>query len=308
MRIRSPGFTLLVAAAALSRGCDRPPPEPPRVETVMALNLPLETFARRMAEGVIAVERPIPEGEDPLDWMPPAEAIARVQSAALILSGGPGASPWGEAVPLPAARTIDSTANARSRFPPERQGVRHRHGGGAEHSHGASAAQAWLDLGLARLQARAVRDGLVRVRPESEATIDARWRELDAELSTLHGEFAAVLAEAPALVASHPSYDFLAHAYDLDLGSVHWEPEDLPDDAAFAELAALAASRGASFMLWEAPPRPEVALRLATLGIVPVVVEPAGAADGSRDFLAVMRSNLANLRAALRPTEPGGSR
>ena len=266
---------------------------------IVAVNLPLETFATRLAEGLVAVENPVPRGEDPQDWMPDAAAIARVQQAPLILLQGAGAGPWGDSISLPASRTIDTTANARSRFPEGLAGLRHAHGGGAEHVHGATAAQAWLDLGIARLQARAVRDAIVRLEPEADAEIDARWRSLDAELASLHEQFRETLREAPPLLASHPVYPFLANAYGLSFESVHWEPEDEPDDAAFAELASLQSKQGATLMLWEDEPTPATRAKLEAMGLRVVVFEPAGTSDGERDFIESMHENLVRLRDAL---------
>lgn len=299
-----PGF---VASPLLSGlllvGCGDPrsaEPSDAGSDPIVAVNLPLETFATRLAGDLLAVENPVPIGEDPQDWMPDASVIARVQQAPLILLQGAGAGPWGDAISLPSRRSVDTTANARSRFPQGLAGTRHSHGGGAEHVHGATAAQAWLDLGIARLQARAVRDAIVGLRPADESAVDARWRELDAQLAALHEAYRESLRDAPPLLASHPVYPFLAHAYGLSIESVHWEPEDDPDDAAFAELAALQDASGATLMLWEGEPTPATRTRLESMGVRIVVFEPGGAADGERDFIESMQENLDRLRDALR--------
>lgn len=295
---------LSLAGCGGERGADA---EPAASGAIVAVNRPLETFASRISDGLLDVENPVPIGEDPQDWMPDAATIARVQQAPLILVQGAGAGPWGESVTLPARRTVDTTANARSRFPAGLAGVRHSHGGGAEHDHGATAAQAWLDLGIARLQARAVRDAMVRLEPSAESGIDARWRALDAELAALHERFRETLRDAPPLLASHPVYPFLAHAYGLSIESVHWEPEDEPDDAAFAELASLQSKQGASLMLWEDAPTPATRSRLDSMGIRVVVFEPGGASDGERDFIESMQENLQRLREAIPPPQPSTS-
>lgn len=307
-------LTPLVATALLSSpllvACGEartPEPQPAGSGAIVAVNLPLETFARRLAEGLVAVENPVPIGEDPQDWMPDAATIARVQQAPVILLQGAGAGPWEDSITLPARRRVDTTANARGRFPLGLAGTRHAHGGGEEHSHEATAAQAWLDLGIARLQARAVRDALVGVRPEAEPTIDARWRELDSALAALDERFRESLRDAPPMLASHPVYPFLANAYGLSIESVHWEPEDEPGDSAFAELAALRESSGATLMLWEGEPAPTTRARLDSMGVQVVVFEPGGAADGDRDFIETMERNLDRLSDALAARRPDPS-
>ncbi len=305
MSLDPPTFPRALRPAALSLflaafACEGPSapgrdiPEPP----VVAVNMPLSDFARRLGEGLVEVENPTPIGEDPQDWMPDEAAVARVQQATLILLQGDGAGPWGDVVALPASRIVDTTAEARERFPATTSSARHRHGGG-EHDHAATAAQAWLDLEIARLQARSVRDALVRLRPQSEAQIDARWRTLDQDLAALDEQFREALRGAPPLLASHPVYGFLANAHGLSIESVHWEPEDEPDDDAFAELAALRDAHGASLMLWEAEPRPAMRRRLEEMGLRVVVFEPLAASDGERGFIESMQGNLARIREAL---------
>ncbi|MGA1044580.1 MAG: hypothetical protein ACO3ZY_05185, partial [Phycisphaerales bacterium] len=81
--------------------------------------------------------------------------------------------------------------------------------------------------------------------------------------------------------------------------SVHWEPEDEPDDAAFAELASLQSKQGATLMLWEDEPTPATRAKLEAMGLRVVVFEPAGTSDGERDFIESMHENLVRLRDAL---------
>ena len=235
-----------------------------------------------------------------------------MQIAPVILLQGPGAGPWGEAVPLPRRGRIDTTRTSRDRFPEGLAGIRHRHGGGEEHTHGGNSAYAWLDLEIARRQARAVRDALVAALPQREASLDARWRDLDAELRSLHERAAEITAGAPPLLAFHPVYPFLAEAYGLSIASVDWETSRAPSDVEWDAFDLRANEHGARLMLWPEPPHAEIREGLAARGIAIVEFDPGAIApaDGTPyEFTALMRGNLEALAAALsapaesRPTD-----
>jgi zinc transport system substrate-binding protein len=290
-----------LVATISTPGCDeRPTPEPAGVrDVVVATNAPLADFAATLGDGVVAIERPAPDGEDPSLWRPDATTISEVQRSELILLQGPAVEPWGVSIPLATARTRDTTANARSRFPTGRAGTVHRHGDGPAHAHGGNSDHAWLDLGIARLQARAVRDALVEIRPEHEATIDSRWRALDRDLASLHRRATAVLADAPPMLAAHPVFDFLAHAHGLSIESVDWPPGTPLDEERVGDLRAAAADHGATILLVDTEPDGAARDRLATIGIRPIHFDPLDAGDPEgRGFLERMNANLDRLAKA----------
>lgn len=300
-------FALLLVATLAAVAACRPAPEPPAPPSairVAATNPPLAFFAAEILGDAAGFEllAATPPGRDSVDWLPDDDTIARVQSSSIILLQGPGSGPWGESIPLPRRGRIDTTRAARDRFPKEFQGVRHRHGGGAEHTHGGTSAYAWLDLETARVQARAVRDALAAAAPELEEAFDERWRHLDAELAALHRRATGLAADAPPLLASHPVYPFLSHAYGLRVESFAWHPDEMPDAAEWAEFDARRSGSGAAVMLWEAMPSVEIAGALRQRGIE-IAAFPTGSSappEGSRfDLVAMMRANLDRLAEAI---------
>ena len=91
-------------------------------------------------------------------------------------------------------------------------------------------------------------------------------------------------------------YQYLAARYGLDLRSVHLEPDELPDVAAWAELERLQAERPAGVMLWEAEPLPELASRLQSAhGIRSVVVSPCANGCNVDDYMVMMRRTAQRL-------------
>ena len=69
----------------------------------------------------------------------------------------------------------------------------------------------------------------------------------------------------------------------------------MPSDALWEELATLLHSHPAKWMIWEVEPLPDVAKKLAEMGIRSVVFDPCGSAPDEGDFLTVMQQNAAEL-------------
>lgn len=101
------------------------------------------------------------------------------------------------------------------------------------------------------------------------------------------------------LLASHPVYQYLARRYGLNLRSVLWEPDSLPNKQQWAEFDLLLGEHRAKSMLWEAEPTPGTVERLRALGVQSVVFEPCANRPTTGDFLSVMKANARNLERAL---------
>ena len=257
----------------------------------------LQSLAERIGGADVAVSLPVPDGTDPADWQPDDADLAGYQAAELILQQGANYAEWAAWASLPPSRCVDTGAGFRDRLIRE-PGPRHQHGPeGALHDHGGTAAITWLDHGLLREQARAVRDALVVARPALAAHADPSLRVLDAELAQLDADMRAACSQlaGQAIIVSHPIYHYWQRAYALDVRAVHWEPETVPDQAALAELDALLEERRSTIFCWEYPPDPRSTALLAARGLRSIVVSPAGRA-GAGEPLAVLRQNIAALR------------
>ena len=269
---------------------------------VYTVNYPLAYFAERIGGSEVQVVLPAPRDIDPAFYHPDAATVQRYQQADLVLRNGAGYARWVERVSLPRRRTVDTSRSFRDRFIGIEGAAAHSHSGSGQHSHTGTAFVTWLDLGQARAQARAVADAFVRARPASRDSFESGFAQLAADLDSL----AAGLREAFAplvgqpLLASHPIYQYLARAFGLDLESLAWEPDRLPDTSAWQDLSRLRESHPARLMLWEAAPLAETRERLLALGIDVVVFDPCANRPATGDFLSAMRANLEAVRAAVR--------
>jgi len=265
---------------------------------VLTVNYPLAYFADRIGGDEVDVRYPGPPDEDPAYWRPAPEQIAEFQAADLVLLNGAGYAAWTDKASLPPSRLVNTTANAADRYIREAETVVHAHGPEGEHEHGKLAFTTWLDPTIALEQARAIRDALISLRPEASAGFESRYEALEADLLDLDARLARAaegLAGRP-ILASHPVYQYLAAKYGLDLRSVHFEPDEVPDAAAWAELDRLLAELPAGVMIWEAEPLPEVEARLLSEhGIRSLVVSPCANGCDADDYMVTMRENAQRL-------------
>jgi len=221
-----------------------------------------------------------------------------MQAADVILLNGAGYEKWLSKVSLPESKLVDTSAGFRHQYIEEGAGPSHQHGPGGEHSHGEIAFTTWLDLNLAMQQAGAVRHALVRRCPDLAEHFTARLALLTNDLGSLDHELLAwgkALSGQP-LLASHPVYQYFARRYGLNIRSVHWEPDQVPDTAAWRELEVMLKDHPARMMIWEGDPLEEVVARLGSLGIDSVVVAPFSNPSQAVDFVEAMKQNLLRLK------------
>ncbi len=291
-------LALLLAALAL----------PARAEplAVHAVTAPLAHFAERLAGEAAAVVFPVPADRDPAFWRPAIADIAAVQAADLILLNGAGYAAWTARTSLPRARLVDTSAGFAERYIAT-ETVTHSHGPDGAHSHTGTASHTWLDFSLAARQARAVAEALSARLPGEAAAIAERLAALEAELAALDARARAAGARLAgvAMIASHPRYQYLARAYELEIASLEWEAGAVPSAEDWAALDALAAETGARALLWEAPPAPEAEAGAAARGLLSLTVETAAGGDPAT-VPARLEAGVAALEAAAEALGEGG--
>ena len=264
---------------------------------IFTVNYPLAYFAERIAGDLAEVEFPAPAGVDPAFWMPDTATIGDYQRADLILLNGAGYAHWASRVSLPGFRSVDTSRAFRDRYIQVEQTSGHSHGPSGEHDHGGTAFTTWLDLAQAAQQAEAIALALRRKRPDQADAIDNRLKQLRDQLVTLDQRLrnAAAASEAHPVLASHPVYQYLARRYSLNLRSVTWEPDQMPDAAQWAQFEQILTEHPARWMIWEAEPAPEIVARLRRLRVEAIVFDPSANRPEQGDFLATMSSNAKRL-------------
>jgi zinc transport system substrate-binding protein len=311
-RSRIPLVVLSLLTAIAVSGCSGPG-DPVAEETVgidtaiplsvAVVNYPLMYFAERIGGSLVHVTFPAPSGGDPAYWEPEAEQISLYQSADLILLNGASYAKWVPRVSLPSSRMVDTSAAFADRYISLEGETVHSHGDTGEHEHGEVAFTTWLDPLQAIVQAQAIRDALVSLRPDAAAELQQRFEGLNADLLELADRFSTTLAagDTPLLLFSHPVYQYFIRRYEIDGAALHWEPEIPPAAEQWEELERMLAEHPARWMVWEGTPDPATAAELKRRGVGSVVLDPCGNVPAEGDYLKVMWENARRLADTLGP-------
>jgi zinc transport system substrate-binding protein len=304
---------VLTAMLMIVAGCSGETGEPAVAEPgsggkplVCTTTYPLQYFVERIAAPVADVRFPLPGDGDPAYWSPTPDDVLEMQQADLIVLNGASYETWLENVSLPPSRMVDSTAALEERLIPLVEATTHSHGLEGEHEHSGIAFTTWLDPALAAEQARAIKVALAEHWPRHAGRFESQLAALAEDLTALDAAIGEAVAGNNRLpvIFSHPVYQYLTRRYGLNARSLHWEPDQAPDDAAWRELAAILEEFPARWMIWEERPLPQVSDRLESLGVRSVVFDPCANTPPGGDFLSVMEENLQALRLVFAPESP----
>jgi zinc transport system substrate-binding protein len=267
---------------------------------VAAVNYPLAYFAGRIGGDLVDVVFPVPGDVDPAFWNPSSGDVAVFQAADLILLNGATYTKWVPKVTLSASKMLDTSASFADRYITIEGAATHAHGPGGEHAHTGTAFTTWLDFTQAAAQAEAIRAAFTARRPQHAASFAANFAALEKDLLDIDGQLTAMTAEKGnrPIVASHPVYQYLARRHDLNLESVMWEPEVVPQGSLWRELADGLEAHPAAWMIWEGEPAAESVRRLEDMGVHSLVFEPCMNKPETGDFMSVMRANIKALGVA----------
>ena len=273
-------------------------PESAETGLVHAANYPLAYFAERISAPVAEVRLSAPAEEDPAYWSPGPEEVLAMQEADLVVLNGASYETWLKNVSLSQSKMVVTTDGLEDSLIPLETKTTHSHGTEGEHKHSGTAFTTWLDPMLAAAQARAAASALAARWPEHTERFETQLTDLTEQLTAVDGEMREAVGDNPELpvLFSHPVYQYLIRRYGLNARSVHWEPDQMPDDAAWQELGTIVEGFPAKWMIWEGTPLPEISERLESLGIRSAVFDPCANTPADGDFLSVMEKNVKALR------------
>ena len=274
---------------------------PQHTQPIVAVtNYPLQYFTERIVGDHIEVIFPIPSDVDPAFWIPKPSGVLAFQSADVILLNGASYSKWLDKVTLPRRKLVNTSQLFTDRYIQVQNVTTHRHGPQGKHAHAGLAFTTWIDFQQAIQQAEAVLNAVVNLTPQHEKPFEANFLDLKNDLLTLDRRLAKIVTnnQAQPLVASHPIYDYFARRYGLNIQSVLWEPEEVPNAGQREELETLLKNHPAKWMIWEGEPNSQSIARLQSMGVGSVVFDPVSNVSDKGDFLTVMRQNVESLKKA----------
>jgi len=262
---------------------------------IAVVNYPLLFFAQTIGQEDIEIVYPIPSDEDPAYWNPVSDQIAEFQNADIIFINGAGYARWIENVSLPASKIVNTTGSVEEKYVTMNEGPSHSHGPEGEHTHSEYAFTTWLDLSIAKSQAEAVFHALVKAIPKKEEEMRKRFISLQKQLDILNNDLKVALTRRKGYYGSHPVYQYLAAGYDVEITSVHWEPDQDITANQWSEFEELIVT-GVDVMLWEGEPGIKTIALLKEKGIESIQFNPIANKPLDGDFLSIMRSNIDALK------------
>jgi hypothetical protein len=301
----------------------------------------MEFFAQRIAGGLVRVESPLPQDEDPIFWKPAREVVERFQQADVIVINGADFERWIASAALPLSRICDASRGFKSEFITF-QTTKHRHGSGGMHSHEGIDGHTWMDPNNAVRQAERIEEALTRRWPEHAKQFRDNGQKLKADLMTLDARFRELSPRivGVGLIASHPAYNYIAKRYNWKITNIDLPPDLGADDSFSAKQTAALndafravtgdangtrdgngstnRARGSLVLFEEQPSESAIKIMLAAsnparVRVFPVVFAPVenrpaasdaqASAASPPDFLSVMRENLGRLEDALKSVD-----
>jgi zinc transport system substrate-binding protein len=282
--------------------------EPGRAEgakpVVYTTFYPTEYFTWRIAGDLVEAVCPVPEDEDAIFWMPEAEKVAAYQQADLIVLNGADFAKWAAKVSLPESRVVNTAKPFEDEFINFEHATVHSHGPAGEHAHEGLDGHTWVDPVNAKTQAGEIKRALVERFPEHKAAFEQGFAGLTRDLDALDAKLKEYREdyENEPLLASHPTYNYIARRYGWNIRNLDLDPEEMPSDETFEEIGQILEKHPAKYLIWEAYPTEAIAERMQKeLGVKSIEFSPCELLSEQErqegvDYLKVMRRNLENIR------------
>lgn len=228
-----------------------------RKPVVQSLSFPVHFLVEEIGGTMVDSECVLPIGQDPLSWNPQSDVITRLQEADLIVANGAGFEAWTKTASLPVSKML-YTADGLNLI--EQKQKTHSHGKGGEHSHSEIDPHSWGDPAIYLQQAEKVHEALQRISPENKDAFQKNMDTLQEKLEALGHQYETSLKplQGIEISANHPSYAYLARAFELNIHSFDLDPEKVPDSRALAKFSIWSNGMKKPVLLWEAEPAKNV--------------------------------------------------
>ena len=292
----------LLLAMMMVGGCGAKPGEDAGKIKVLTTVYPVYEFARQVGGDKATVEMLLPPGAEPHDWEPTAKDLAKLKTAKVFLYHGAGLEPTEK---LLTQDVLGSTKAVEiSKSLPKLAKVKTDEDSGAD----GVDPHLWLDPTNAKKEVEAVAAALCEVDSANAAYYQERARQYNEELSKVDQEYRAALTNSARkeLVTTHSAFAYLAKEYGLtQVGIMGLSPEAEPTMDKLREVADFCRTHRVKTIFFESQANPKVAATIAKeTGAQAVQLNPlesltAEEMKAGKDYLGVMRDNLAKLRDAL---------
>ncbi len=267
---------------------------------VVASIYPLYFFAERIGGDAADIYNITPAGAEPHDYEPTAQDLVRIEKSRLLIVNGGNLEAWVDRI----RKNIDPhhplVVTAGEGLTTQQV---------VEHGARLIDPHVWLSPPLAGRMVAAITRAFAQVDPAHAADYQSRGAALASDIDNLDTAYRRGLADCEdhTIITAHAAFGYLASAYHLDqLPIAGLSPDGEPSPKQLAEIAQFARRHHVQYIFFENLVSPKLAQTLATeVGAKTMILNPieglsAEEAAQGKTYLTEMKSNLANLRIALR--------
>lgn len=264
---------------------------------VMGAFYPLYEWSHQVGGDRIEAVNLVRAGAEPHEYDPSPGDIRRIHSMDVVIDLGAGFQPGLDRAlkDVRGGKPIRLTAT-------EGMTLKALPGSG---EHAAADMHVWLDPVLSQQMVKKIAAVLVQADPAGRTTYEANAEAYLKKLETLDQEFRSGLAacQRKEVISSHAAFAYLSERYGLRQFAIRGlSPNTEPSPRLLTGLATLAKERGIKTIYYETLISPKIAQTLAkevgakTLVLNPIEGLTAAEQRAGKDYLVLMRENLANLR------------
>ncbi|MWV43222.1 zinc ABC transporter solute-binding protein [Paenibacillus sp. HJL G12] len=300
----------------------------PKKLQVEASFYPMYEFASQVAGNLADVNLLIPASVEPHDWEPTPQDIGKIEQADLLVYNGAGMEGWVEQVlagssnknmlAVEASKGIELMEGAEEEEEHADAEAGHDHDGESsssqeeahehDHDHGGLDPHVWLSPKLAIEEVRNIEAALIAKAPDHKDEFTKNADAYITKLQQLDTDFQKELNETKRkdFITQHAAFGYLAKTYGLtQVPIAGLSPEQEPSASAMAGVVKFAKEHQVKTIFFETLVSSQVAETIAKeIGASTAVLNPLeGLTEEDQakhlDYIAVMRSNLEELKKAL---------
>jgi zinc transport system substrate-binding protein len=263
---------------------------------------PLYYFTTQIAGDKTDVINITPSGAEPHDYDPSAGDIAKIEKGNLLILNG-GVEAWGNKIK-------DNLKGTNVQVVVSGQGLLTQHV--EENGQKQIDPHVWLDPVLAKEEAHAIAEALVKIDPANMSYYRQNENALDTKLDALDVAYKTGLSSCQEkdIITSHAAFGYLASRYGFTQVTVTGlSPDAEPSVQQLADVVAFAKLHNVKYIFFESLVSPKLSDTVATeVGAKTLVLDPIEGVSGDdmkagKNYYTIMQDNLKNLQTALSCTK-----
>lgn len=178
-----------------------------------------------------------------------------------------------------------------------------------DHDHGDFDPHTWVSPKNARIEAKNIKDALVKADEKNKDYYEENFKKFDNDLKALDDEFSSEISKLPnkTVVVQHEAYGYMMRDYGLKQKGIQGlSPDSEPDPSRMKEIVNFAKANNVKVIFFEELISPKVAQTIAKeVGAEAKVLNPVEGLtkeqlDKGEDYISVMKQNLQELKNALK--------